>query len=138
MTERTVPPNPYQSEPRMVQSPDAYMLQMNRQLGENTSHLKTLMYAFDAHVKKEEAHLKDDAEFKRKLHKTLEQIRENTLDDGEQKEWLRHQILKDIERHELKKEIWKKIVTGGIWAGVVGIATLAWYGFKHVMEKGGG
>ena len=138
MTERTVPPNPYQSEPRMVQSPDAYLMQMNRQIGENTNQLNSLMGAFSDHIKKGEVNQQELQVHLAALRVSMDNINIRAADNPEQIEWLRQKIQADKDRHAVLMDALKKVVSGTIWAGLIGLGTLIWYGLTHVMEKGGG
>ena len=137
MRDRTVPPNPYQGdiERQEVQTPDAYLMQMNRQLGENTTHLKSLMVSFTSHVEKEEKHIETDNQFKAEIASTLSEIKDRTLDSVEQKEWLKHQIDKDKDKHTIIQDSLKKVVSGTVWAGLIGIGSLLTYGVVHLFEK---
>lgn len=137
MTEKIVPPNPYQG--REVQNPDAYLVQMNRQLGENTAHLKSLMAAFSEHVQREEASLAKDALHKKEmikkvgsLAKSIDAVEPYTK---EHKEYVQRLLAKEEERRAIWMDAMKKVVSGSVWAGIAGLATLIGYAFVHFVKE---
>lgn len=51
----------------------------------------------------------------------------------EEHRWIRLQMKNDALSAELKQAVVTKVVTGGIWAFIVGVATVAWLGLKHIL-----
>lgn len=105
---------------------------LTEKITENSSNLNTLIEKFDDHVFDEALstkQLKEKVEF---ISQTIQNIREYPEAHYDYVE-LQIEIARD--RHSIRMDALKKVVSGSIWAGIVGIATLIYYGVLHTLDK---
>ena len=120
-------------------------------VGQNTQQLNMMMSVMSDHHKKQEtmsekfqinlrAHIEDEMgslnEHREEIRKLHEKIDKMVIPDHpEQHNWIAQQILIEAERHEIKKEVWKKVLTGGVWAGLIALGSVILYAIEHYLGK---
>jgi hypothetical protein len=76
-------------------------------------------------------HMREEAEKMGYIHDALAAVTAQCPENHtEHHEWLKMQIRREEKTNELIQAVKEKVLTGGIWAVIVGSATLAWLGMK--------